>query len=48
MISLTYDISVMLFVSAHPFCLCMTMVVWFVTREHMLKQVELRMSRRRS
>jgi len=48
MIYLTYDISVMLFFSAHPFYLCMAMIVWFVTREQMLKQVELRMSSRRS
>jgi len=34
--------------SAHPFCLCMAMIVWFVTREQMLIQVVLRMSRWRS
>jgi len=34
--------------SAHPFCLCMAMIVWFVRREHMWIQVMLRMLRQRS
>jgi len=33
----------LLFLGAHPFCLCMPMIVWFVTREQMLIQVMLRM-----
>jgi len=41
-------ISVIFILSAHPFCLCMAMIVWFVTREQMLIQVMLRMLRRRS
>jgi len=48
MIYFAYCIYVILFFSAHPFCLCMAMIVCFVTREQMLIQVVLRMSRRRS
>jgi len=33
MIYLVFYIPVILFFSAHPFCLCMAMIVWFVTRE---------------
>jgi len=48
-----YDLSCVFYIyyfifSAHPFCLCMAMIVWFITREQMLIQVVLRMSRRRS
>jgi len=48
MIYLVFYIPVILFFSAHPFCLCMAMIVLFVAREQMLIQVVLRMSRRRS
>jgi len=37
--------------TAHPFlfmCLCMAMIMWFVTQEQMLAQVMLRMSRQQS
>jgi len=33
MIYFAYCISIILFFFAHPFCLCMAMIVWFVTRE---------------
>jgi len=36
------------FLSALPFCLCLAMIMWFVTREQMMIQVMLRMLRRRS
>jgi len=29
-------LDLIVFLSAHPFFLCMAMIVWFVTREHML------------
>jgi len=45
---LAYYIYVIFILSAHHFCLCMTMVVWFVTREQMFIQVMLRILRRRS
>jgi len=48
MVYLAYCITVILFFSAHPFCLCMAMILWFITREQMLIQVVRRMSRRRS
>jgi len=32
MIYLAYFIYVIFIFSAHHFCLCMTMIVWFVTR----------------
>jgi len=39
---LAYFIYVTFIFSAHPFCLCMAMIMWFVTREQMLIQVMLR------
>jgi len=45
---LAYAICDVLFFSTHPFCLCMAMIVWFVTREQMLIQVMLKTSRRLS
>jgi len=37
-----------LILSAHPFCLYLAMIVWFITQEQMIIQVMLRMLRRRS
>jgi len=45
---LAYYIYVIFILSAHPFCVCMAMIVWFVTREQILIQVILRTLRRRS
>jgi len=42
------DFMLILFLSAHPFCLYLAMIVWFATRKQIMIQVMLRMLRRRS